>query len=860
MSARITVGRLLLAGMSLLLSSQPSSAALAPLDQQTLADQLGWSPTNENHCGGYYLEQPFTYADDSERNKTVGITGSQALFSQRGTTVLEGKVSLVRFGQQITADKAYIYRDQTTGKMTSMDLQGDVHLREPNTMVIAKRGHYSFTTKDKTLMDILYRTSLTSGKQIAGPKITADQMQQERKVTGMIAWGAADEFAQNEPKVYELSRTSFSTCPPVNPAWRVKASHLVLNKNTGRGYATHARIFVKDVPVFYIPYLNFSIDHQRKSGFLWPTVSNRTSSSNIYAGSGMIFAAPFYWNMAPNYDMTITPAYLSWRGVRLSDKFRYLSSIGHGDLNVSVLPGDQYFGVFQEYARTTYTGSTNNVIQAELSRLLNASSTRKGLSWRDDTHLNTHWSTHVDFNYAGDDYYLRDFGSNPNEFTQNQLLQIGELFYKSENWNFITRLQTYQVLHPIDGSQVDNQYMRFPQLILDGDYPDQALGLEYFIKTEATHFDIRNTPGTAQNQPIGNRLHLQPGISLPVYQPYFFFNPRMQVSMTGYNLYQTNPTNAPTSAQRTIPIFDLATGLALSRDMTLFTHGFEQTLEPQIYYTYIPYRNQASIPIFDTTVSTLTYDQIFNYNRFSGIDRIGDANQIGFGVATKLLDSETGLEKVRLGVGVINYFSNRRVTFCNGTSCTDNPFNPANHWRLSPVSAVLNYAVNPEWNLESNAIINPISKQLSNTAIGVHYKSDERHLLNLGYGYVFNGDPLSGSTENTAANNLKLTDLSFSWPVTQDLSAVGRWSQNWNQQHLQNMLYGLQYDTCCWAVRFVGGRAFIGLNPTQNNKPIYNDEYFIQFSLKGLGDIGSGDPTGLLSTIAGYKSQFGQEF
>lgn len=846
--------------LGICLSACAASAAITPLNQNTLAEQLGWEAGPVNNCGGYYLEQPFLYPAETDNRNAVQVTGSQALYSQHGTTILEGNVSLLRFGQQMTANKAYVYRDQTTGKIKSMDLLGDVHLREPNTLVIAKRGHYNFENKHKSLMDILYRTSLTNSKQIAGPNVGTANMQQQRKITDMTAWGQASEFSQTEPRIYELSSSTFSTCPPVNPAWRVKASHIMLNKNSGRGYATNARVYVKSVPVFYFPYLNFSIDKRRKSGFLWPTFGTKNSSSNEYSSWGAYFIAPFYWNMAPNYDMTITPGILTRRGIRITDKFRYLNPLGHGTLDVAVLPNDLLFTAFQKSANSQFSSSANVVTQAELNRLLNASDTRKSLSWQDNTQFNDHWSTAVDFNYVGDDYYLRDFPNTISETTQNQLLQEGDLFYKSKHWNFTGRLQTYQTLHPIDESLFQNQYRRAPQLILNGDYPDQRFGFEYFANMEATHFDIRNTPGTTANVPIGNRFHLQPGVSLPLYWPYFFINPRVQVSMTNYNLYQTTPTNAPNSAQRTIPIFDMAMGLALTRSTTLFGTVFQQTLEPQIYYTYIPYRNQASIPIFDTTVSTLTYDQIFNYNRFSGIDRVGDANQIGFGIATRFLDSESGLEKIRLGVGNILYFTNRHVTFCNNTSCTDNPFNPANHWGVSPISGVFNYAANPVWNLETNAIFNPVSKQLGNASIGLHYKTDEKHLVNLGYGYVFNNDPLAGSTVNTGQNNVKLTDFSLSWPITSDLDAIGRWSQNWNEGHLQNLIYGIQYDTCCWAVRLVGSRTFVNLDTTQNNAPKYNDDFYLQVALKGLGNAGSGNPNGVLSSISGYNTQFGQEF
>ena len=183
--------------------------------------------------------------------------------------------------------------------------------------------------------------------------------------------------------------------------------------------------------------------------------------------------------------------------------------------------------------------------------------------------------------------------------------------------------------------------------------------------------------------------------------------------------------------------------------------------------------------------------------------------------------------------------------------------NHSNYQRLSPISALLNYHINPAWNFDANSIWNPINKQIANATMGLHYQPEPNRIINIGYSYDFNGDIQSGSITNTAANNLKLTDVSFAWPMLHDVSVVGRWSEDWNLNRLQNILSGVQYDTCCWSVRLVGGRAFTQL---QNNTPQYNNEFYIQFALKGLGNIGSGNPTGLLSSINGYNPQFGQEF
>jgi len=840
----------------LLLATCIPLVAIATTYRQTTpseqtATQLGWVIDPTAYCGGYYIEQPFIPLADATNEDAVGITGNQGLLAQRGTSILEDQVTITRRDQEITANKAYLYRDPVTFKLTSAELLGNIHLREPNTLIIAKQGRYTFDTKAKSLIDILYRTSLFE-KQADSAKTPLPDIHQVHKITKLTAWGKAYEFSQTEPNVYEFSKASFSTCPPLHPAWRVKSSHMVLNKNTGRGYATHSRLYVKGIPVLYMPYINFPIDNRRKSGFLWPTIG----ASNRW---GPYVLTPYYWNMAPNYDMTITPGILTKSGFRLVDDFRYLTEHHTGDLNFSILPNDRFFADFQRATRTTpkFSASTNPVTQAEFNRLMSDSTTRKGLFWRNDSHLDDYWSSHIDFNYAGDDYYLRDFGNNLNQITQNQLLQEGDLFYKGPNWNFTGRVQAYQTLHPIDEFNVQNQYRRLPQLILDGDYPEQAFGLQYFINNEVTHFDILNTPGTSINLPIGNRLHTQPGVALPMYWPYFYINPRLQMDLTEYELYQTADTQTPPIKKRALPIFHIiASGASFGRDATLFGHLFQQTLEPQVYYTYIPYRNQASIPIFDTTINTLTYDQLFNYNRFTGLDRIGDANQIGVGVTTRLIDQESGLEKVHLGVGEIVYFANRLVTLCNNNSCTDNPDNHANYQRLSPLSGVLDYHVNALWQFTGNVIWNPTTKQMNNTTLGLHYKPDEFHIINLGYSYAHSGNPLSGISTNNTSDNLKVTDISAVWPVFRDISGLGRWSQNWNQGHLQNLLYGLQYDTCCWAVRLVGGRAFTGLDPNNNNRPTYTSEFYVQFSLKGLGNIDSGNPGGLLHNISGYNPQF----
>lgn len=809
------------------------------MDQHRIAQALAWVKNENTYCGGYFQDQPISAPAEKG---AIEILSHPTIFSQHGTSILNN-LQLTREGQQIRADKAYLYRKEDTGKFDYLELQNNVHLRDAKSFIIASSGTYQFDTQAKFLKEVLYRTNLS----LKNNPTSAPTIQK-----GLIGWGSAQTFKENQPLIYDFKEGSFSTCPPINPAWQIKTKHLKLDKNIGRGYATQARLYIKNTPVLYIPYINFPLDSRRKTGFLWPTYGAASKT-------GPAVYTPFYWNMAPNYDNTTTLGLLAKRGVELVNSFRYLSEVNKGTLDFTFLPKDREFEKFKKDQLEKYGQTTQQPLAAELTRLQNSSITRKALSWRNDARYNEHWSSHIDFNYAGDDYLLKDLGASPGDLTINQLLQEAEVNYQSQYWYMTTRLQTYQTLHPLDEPLVENQYRKLPQIVLNGYYPG-AYGLDYFIENELTHFELLKTPGLQLQKPIANRFHMQPGISWPYFSSALYVNPRIQFALTKYLLYQNQPTGIPGDVTRAIPIFDIVSRANLMRDVNLFKIKYQQTLEPQIYYTYIPYRKQSAIPIFDTTVNTLTYDQIFNYNRFSGLDRIGDANQVGIGVSTRFIDDETGFEKMRLGLGELFYFSRRKVTLCNDKSCNDNPESHQNQQRLSPLSGILEYHVNPHWSLAVNTIWNPISKQVDNNTLGLHYKPDETHILNADFSFARKGDVYSGIPIRGAENNLKITDFSFAWPlpIIKEMSIVGRWSQNWSQQHLQNLLYGLQYDTCCWAVQFVGGHAYTGINPNDNNKPEYNSQYYLQFSLKGLGNIGTGNPTHLLKSIGSYTSQFGR--
>lgn len=836
--------------------SEPITLKQTTLAQDTIAKTLGWVPSNENRCGGYYLEAALIYPKDIIHTNKLFITSDEGMFSFHGTSTSEGKVSITRDGQQIMANKAYLYRDPATGKISAIDLFGNVRLHEPNQLIIGKSAHYDIQQNKKSLNDILYRATIYGDINPTPARVTYQEQQSTRKITQMSAWGQAASFAQNQPKIYEFNEASYTTCPPTSNTWVVKTKNLELNKVKGRGYAKHTRLYFKGVPVFYSPYFSFPIDSRRESGFLFPKAGTSTSF-------GPYLMTPFYWNIAPNYDSTITPGFLSKRGTELTDVTRYLTRTRRGQVNLSVLPNDKAFSNFKETSSNTYQNSTSTSVQSDLRTLQNASTTRKSVSWIDDARYSDKLTSSINYSYVSDDYFLSDFSTNISEVTQNQLLQQAEVDYTGPHWTMLGRVQGYQTLNQINQSTVPTSYSRFPQIVVGGNYPDEKHGLEYFINNDVTRFDIRNAPGDSTKLPKGTRVNLQPGVSKPITLPYLYLTPRLQFAFTQYEIGDVIQT--PKAPSRSLPIFDINSGLFFDRTIGLLGHPFTQTLEPQVYYAYIPYKDQDQLPIFDTNLNVLTYDQLFTYNRFSGLDRIGDANQVTLGITTRFIEDASGFDKASAGLGQIYYFKKREVTLCttpNDCSLFEN--DPNNTSNRSPLSGVLRYAVNPNWSVTSNTIWNGKTSKVDNQGFLLQYRPVEtiNKIINLGYNFARNQDiALPWVPPGSSTSNLSQTDVSFSWPVTRDWSALGRWTEDWNQKRLQNLLYGLQYDNCCWAIRFVGGRTFFALNSSSNTFK-YNNSYYVEFSLKGLGNYGPrGDPSTMLaSSIPGYKSNFGRDY
>jgi len=797
------------------------------------AKSLGWV-TSDNVCKGYFSEPPMPSVKNSVaslKSQPVTITANAGQLKYSGTSVLSGPVIVNQPGRMINANQVSLVTEN--GDYKTAALKGNVVLREKGKVVIGQEADLDLQNDRYSLSDIIYRILI--GHSLSG-------------------WGKADNATQPPDGITVLKGVTYSTCPPQSRAWEMSADKITLNQAAGRGTAYNAVFYTHHVPVFYMPYINFPIDDRRQSGFLYPQFS--------FGGtSGFGLGLPFYWNMAPNYDDTITPNYYAKRGFLVNNLFRYLTTSSTGNINFTVLPNDWEFRKFQQTEQFNIPAGTPG-----LNDLPNLSPMRTYFSWFDTTKWDDHWSGSLNYARVSDDYFPTDIGGVAT-VAQNQLLQQGQITYIADSWQFLGNVQAYQTLHPVDQALVYNQYSMLPQLLFTSYLPQEANRLSPSWLAEAVNFSEAPTPGSMTIPPSGKRFNFLPGLSLPLTNAKGYITPSVQLEMTQYSITDQMP-NFSSEITRTVPIVDIDSGLYFERDAHLFGSDFNQTLEPRVFYLYVPYRDQHQIPAFDSSLQPFTFNQLFLTNRFSGSDRIGDANQLSFALSTRFFNKETGDEKFSAGVGVIKYFEDRRVTLCQTVGCTDPLYSVGSTSPTaltSPIVGQATYRFNPAWSATVGAAWDPEIAQTQNTLINFQYNPADNHVLNIGYSYVRYGDffllPGQASQLNTPVTalsskfNLSEPTMSVVWPLVSHLDFVGSWSYSWNQSHSLSYFTGVQYDSCCWALQTVLARNYNGLDAFGN--PQFTTGVYVQLVFKGLAKVATNDPTTLLlNNIPNYKNNF----
>lgn len=824
-------------------SCQAESAALNSHDSVMLdlSDLLGWvSAPEPGLCQGYY-RSPVLGLKSIERQVVTSADRAQHSHFEPGQakSVLKGNVQIDQADKRLVADHIDLYRDKKTGQLMTADLYGNIRLYGQQEVIAGNKAHFNFPEHTWQIHDSTYRIARDKKHSVVGNEVHWQ---------GLNGWGQSPLIQRDKQGIVQLDNASYTTCPPDMASWHITAHRIHLNQQTGRGDAHQAVLWLSKVPVFYLPYFNFPIDKRRKTGFLYPTLGSSSKQ-------GLTLAWPFYWNLAPNYDITITPQLMAKRGLNTAAEFRYLTNNSHGEITGAYLPNDKAFRNFRDSASTAARYGS----QANFRRLQRDSEDRSYFSFQQDSSLDANWTTHIDYNYVSDDYYFQDFSLVPEKVSTNQLIREASTQYQSRHWNFLARMQGFQTLHPVNQTEIEEPYKRLPQLALTAKYPFFLPYSSFWMSTELVNFASSRAPQDAIAPVDGKRYDFYPRVAFPMIKPYGYLIPELALNITAYDLNRAQQNGYPNNHEsRSLPIFSVDSGLYFDRDTHLWGHDYVQTLEPRLFYLFVPYENQKNIPVFDSGLKTFDYEQLFTTNRFSGTDRVGDANQLTLALSTHWLDQTTGRQKLNAQIGEIFYFHDRRVTLCRTEGCIheENPFAKDS---LSPLVSDLTVALAKNWDLHGGLAWDFNNNEADNGHLRLHYQPQPKRIINVGYNYLRNGDILrtnaDGQPTGAGINNLNQYYLNFAWPLFKRWHSVGAYTYNVSHGYIQTWFFGLQYDSCCWSLRAVYGRYFTSLN--EDEDPNFDDAIYLQFQLKGVGSVGTSDPSNLLeTTIQGYQDPF----
>lgn len=559
------------------------------------------------------------------------------------------------------------------------------------------------------------------------------------------ASGKADRLEFQGENRMRLTNATYSTCSADDPDWYARVGELDLDYDREVGEGRDATVVFKDVPLFYSPWVSFSLNNKRKSGLLAPTFG--TSSK-----SGLEFTLPYYWDIAPNMDATIAPRLMSKRGVQINTEFRYLNYDYRGLARVEWLPNDRLTDK-SRYGYSFYHLQPN---------------------------LGHGFSGLVNINGVSDGTYLRDLSTRINQAAQGNLLRQGILTYGGWWGSASVNLQTYQTLQDPALPPVSKPYQRLPQVTLVSNRPDFYGGTAFAFNGEYVNFD-HPTLDTAR------RLTLYPQLSLPLLTPAWYITPKIGLHSTRYDIDRRSSVG-PGSIVRNLPVLSVDAGVAFERAIDWFGKGLTQTLEPRLFYLLVPQRTQNQIPVFDSGLADFNFATIFSDNIYSGVDRIADANQLTAALTSRLIDPQTGEEYARGMVGQRYYFAKQHVTL---------PGEPARPGGTSDFLAALSGRLMPKTYADVAWQYDPRDGETERFVIGGRWQPDFAKVLNASYRYT-RDHTLSGGTAG-----IRQVDFSGQWPLTRGWYGVGRFNYSMKERKVIETLGGLEYNGGCWVGRLV---------------------------------------------------------
>jgi LPS-assembly protein len=691
---------------------------------------------------------------------------------------LSGTVKLQRADQQLQADSVD-YNDTST----DYDARGNVRYQEAGQLLAASHMRGNTDASRGIADNVRYQMLDSRGNGVAKQGHLLD--------------------AQHS----RYSMATYSTCDVGHHLWEFRAKSITIDKDTGVGVARNATMRIGNVPFLYLPYFTFPTDDRRKSGFLYPTIGNTSRS-------GFEVSAPYYLNLAPNYDATLDPRTYSDRGAMLAGEFRYLLPGSNGQLNVEYVPKDH--------------GENDGLADTK-------GDSRYLAKFYDRTALWPGWQFVGSYNHASDSSYLYDYGDSLSHAAVYRLASSAAVMGGGTWWNASFGSTIYQNVNPFVTDRV-LPYRQLPYAKFSMDLP-LSRWLEFGMDTQAVAF---RKPGFVE----GQREDIYPYLAADFGSSAWFVRPKLAYRYTAYQLsggYQGYGYGGPLAAgatgpfdqkspSRALPIVSLDSGLIFDRGTSLFGSSYTQTLEPRLYYLYVPYRNQNNLPVFDTRLMSFDYWQLFSPNQFSGADRQMDANNLTAALTSRLLD-DGGVERVSASIGQIHYFSPQKVL--------------ATDWVRSAYVAQLDVQLSDRWRLASSYQWSPNTRLTDMASVELQRRLGSDGIFNFSYRY--------------RRGLLEQYNASVVYPISDRWKLVGAWTYSVKDRETVDALAGVEYDSCCVSLQLVA-RNYINQNyygfgpsPAGGNTSLRDNAIMFEVVFKGLGSSGGQIDPLLRRDILGYQ-------
>ncbi|HDC4272395.1 TPA: LPS assembly protein LptD [Enterobacter cloacae] len=773
---------------------------LATMIGTALYSQQGLAADLASQCmlGVPSYNRPLVSGDTNSLPVTITADSSKGTYPDNAT--FTGSVDINQGNNRLQADEVQLHQKQPEGAaepVRTVDALGNVHYDDNQVILKGPKAWSNLNTKDTNVWEGDYQ------------------------MVGRQGRGKADLMKQRGENRYTiLENGSFTSCLPGSNTWSVVGSEVIHDREEQVAEIWNARFKLGPVPVFYSPYLQLPVGDKRRSGFLIPNA--KYSTSNYFE-----FYLPYYWNIAPNMDATITPHYIHKRGnVMWENEFRYLTQAGTGLMELDYLPSDK---VFQDEHPT----------EGDKHRWM--------YFWRHAGVMDQVWRFNVDYTKVSDPYYFNDFDSKYGSSTDGYATQKFSVGYAIQNFNATVSTKQFQVFD----SQTRSTYGAEPQLDVNW-YQNDVGPFDTRVYAQAVHFVNTNS-----DMPEATRVHLEPTINLPVSNNWSSLNTEAKLMATHYQQKNVDwynnryGTDLDESVNRVLPQFKMDGKLIFERDMGLLADGYTQTLEPRMQYLYVPYRDQSKIQNYDSAFLQSDYSGLFRDRTYGGLDRIASANQLTTGVTTRVYD-ESAVERFNVSVGQIYYFTESRTGDDNINWEKDNKTGSLvwagdTYWRMTD-----------RWGLRGGLQYDTRLDNIATSSAAVEYRRDEDRMVQLTYRYA-SPEYIQATLPNYATSEQYKDGISqvggaASWPIADRWSIVGAYYFDTNANKPADQMVGLQYNSCCYALRVGYERKLNGWD-TQNNQSKYDNVIGFNVELRGLSsNYGLGTQQMLRSNILPYRS------